>query len=421
MGDYNSRRFRLIETTPEKFHNLAEKDPHTLYFLTNGQLFKGDMLYSGNIRLIDNSSIPMEGDENTIYINTDTKEVLIWKNNKFESAIPRVSDKIPTTDAPIIENPEIDGMLVTVKSVREYIKKLVEKGNLAGGYDGPMANVPTTVVRTTKPIVSVDQTIGKYKPGDVIPQGTSLEEILKNMFTKVIDVVYKKPSIKISPTIIRVESGTYMKHNFKIQYDAGDGGAVESMLFLKGLNNSFGDPIFFSKHPVKEWTTPEPIMITDSDLLQYKAVVKYGDGEARTNNIGELQEEGKIKAGTVEDVCQLIGERFVWYQSSNQILDFDTSSKVRGISNKILGAKKDSEFMIEVARGDNQVVIAYPKIYGPITSIKSRVAGVELKEDFATSITLVEGANSYRSIDYYIYIYNPVSPFVTNDIFEVTI
>jgi hypothetical protein len=421
-SEYQAKRFKLIETTPEKYHNLAEKDPHTLYFLSNGQLFKGDVIYSGNIHIIDNSSIPMQGDDNAIYINTDTREILVWRNNKFESSIPRVAERIPVTETMAIENPEVNGMLVTTKAVKDYITKLVELGTIAGGYDGPMANVPTSVVRTTKNIISIDQNIGKYKAGDIIPRGTSLEDILQNMFTRVIDVVYRKPSIKISPTIIRVEAGTYMKHNFKIQYDSGDGGTVESMLFLKGLNNSYGDPIFFSKYTVKEWTTPEPVMITDSDLLQYKAVVKYTDGEIKHNNIGEAQDTGRIKAGVVEDVCQLIGERFVWYQSSGLAnIPFDKSSEVRGMANKILGAKKDSEFMIEVARGDAQVVIAYPKIYGPITSVKSRIGSVELKDQFKPSITLVEGANGYRSIEYYVYKYTPVTPFVSNDIFDVII
>jgi hypothetical protein len=42
---------KFIETSPEKYSSLSEKPSNTLYFLTNGQLYKGDSLIS-NVRVI---------------------------------------------------------------------------------------------------------------------------------------------------------------------------------------------------------------------------------------------------------------------------------------------------------------------------------------------------------------------------------
>lgn len=417
MPETTNKKYKLIHRfmSPEKYHNLQEKDPHTLYFLTNGELYKGTVLYGGQIQIIDNNSIPMQGVNNRIYANIDTLELLTWRNGRFQSLIPKVTGNIETNGST-----DNDEDIVTKGAVKDYINKLVANGSLAGGYDGPLANVPSKVIRTNEDIHIIDQTIGKYRPGDVIKAGTSINEIFKNIFTKVIDVTYNKPSVRLSPVKISVEAGTISKFVFKILYDKADGGEVESILFLKGINNIYGDPIFHSKHVVKEYTTPEPITVTDSDLLQYKVVVRYSAGSIKSNNIGEEIAEGVIEAGSAEDVCTLIGERFTWYQSSPLgNVQYNKSSVVRGLTDRILGAKKGSQFSIDVTRGDREVVIAYPKIIGPIESVKSRTMSMELKDSFTPAIVMVEGANGYRSIEYYVYTYTPNTPFASNDTFEV--
>lgn len=411
-------KIRFVATTPEKYAECQEKDPRALYFLTNGELYKGTQLFGGQIKIIDNSAIPMKGSENKIYANIDTKELLIWQNEEWVSLLPVITTDIGTGPDDTFQ----DDSLVTKVAVKNYIKALIQNGSLSGGSEGSMANVASDVVRLKEDIPVIDQNLGRYRPGDTIKAGTSLHEILENILTRVIDVVYVEPSVKLSPVNIVVEAGTAKKFIFNINYDSADGGAVESVMMLKGNNNVYGDPIFFSKHMVTEYMIDEPITITDSDRLQYKVVVKYDDGDIRANNIGEAQEEGVIKAGTVEDICQCIGERFTWFKSVKSAEDeFISSSQIRSIENKILGTKKGSSFSVDINAGDEMVVLAYPKALGKLDNVKSRIFNMDLTENFTSSVVMVEGANAYRSIEYFVYKYTPNAPFTSNDTFDIVI
>lgn len=414
----NLPKIRFVAITPEMYNSLTEKDPRALYFLTNGELYKGSQLYGGQIKIFDNNSVPTKGSDNKIYANIDSKELLIWKNESWVSLLPEISNNISTVPDDTLK----DDNLVTKLAVKKYIQALIQNGSLSGGSEGSLANVSSEVVRLENDITVIDQNIGKYRPGDVISKGTSIHKILTNLLTKVIDVVYTTPSVRISPVNIVVEAGTTKKFIFNINYDSADGGAVESVMILKGNNNIYGDPIFFSKHMVTEYMIDEPITITDSDRLRYKVVVKYDDGAIRANNIGEVQEEGAIKAGTVEDICQCIGERFTWFKSVKSAKDeFISSSQIRSIENKILGTKKGSSFSVDINAGDEMVVLAYPKTLGKLDNVKSRIFNMDLTENFISSIVMVEGANAYRSIEYFVYKYTPNAPFISNDTFDIVI
>lgn len=63
-------------TTPEKYKALANKDDGTLYFLTNGQLYKGDLLIS-DIQVIttDFPDVYNVGDVGKFFISLATGEV----------------------------------------------------------------------------------------------------------------------------------------------------------------------------------------------------------------------------------------------------------------------------------------------------------------------------------------------------------
>lgn len=413
------KKVNLVFTSPTKFDSIYRNIDNTIAFLTNGEIRMGEKSFGSSIKIFDNHSIPIIGIENKLYVNKDTGELKYFEAGEFHSLSRGISGEISIFED---ETDITKNDLVTKAAVINYIKALVNAGSLAGGLEGPQANIPSSSVKTNKDITVIDQKLGKYRPGDIIKSGTNINTILENIFTNVIDVVYDRPIVKISPNGLKVEAGTSQKFNFKINYDKGDAGDIDSVLLLKGANNVYGDPIFFSKYLVKEYTTPEPIIITDSDVIQYKVLVKYKEGEIKSNNIGEQQPDGVIQAGSVEDVCNLIGARRTWYMSTAQTdLEFEASSSVRGIHNSVLDMKKGSSFNIEVNKGDRTVVIAYPKYLGELESITSRALNMDISDNFTITTTLVEGANNYRSIEYYIYQYTPAIPFEANETLRVDI
>ena len=73
----------FYSTTMANYLALEEKNTNALYFLDNGQLYKGDMLLSNNVVLIDSDSdYPTVGVINTFYAKT-TGECAYWDGNKY--------------------------------------------------------------------------------------------------------------------------------------------------------------------------------------------------------------------------------------------------------------------------------------------------------------------------------------------------
>lgn len=78
MGNVN-----FIQGSAANFLALANKDANTLYFLDNGQLYKGDMLLSNNVVLIpEGGNYPTTGVSNTVYAKA-SGECAFWNGTSY--------------------------------------------------------------------------------------------------------------------------------------------------------------------------------------------------------------------------------------------------------------------------------------------------------------------------------------------------
>ena len=69
--------------TPEQYSSIANKDNDALYFLTNGEIYKGDTLLSNNIVIIpDSENYPETGKDNTLYAK-ESGESAFWNGSSY--------------------------------------------------------------------------------------------------------------------------------------------------------------------------------------------------------------------------------------------------------------------------------------------------------------------------------------------------
>ena len=411
-------KLKHVFINPKKYYAIEEPDEGTLYFLTNGELYRGSILYGTQVAIIDNSSIPERGQVNRIYYNSDDQSLSVWKNKKWVHITPTISKTIDLSDP---NDKDVNDNLVTVDNLKKYIDKLISTGKVLSASSGAVSNLPIGNIKVPKDIPVVNQEIGNYKSGDIVRAGTSIEKVLENLLTKVTPVEYKKPKVTITPTNIIVEVGTERKFNFTIDYEPGDGGAVTSISLYKGNDNQYTEPIFYSRHLIKQYETETPDMIGEGHEIEYKVVVNYSDGKLVQDSSGELQELGSIKADSTESIFRCIGKRASWFKSIKEDKDILISSDIRELGESVLDIKKGDSFALDINVGDKSVIIAIPKYLGEITSIISRTLNIDVTSNFKLSTIMVEGANGYRSIDYYVYKYTPNIPFVSKDTFDIVV
>ena len=87
-----------------------------------------------------------------------------------------------------------------------------------------------------------------------------------------------------------------------------------------------------------------------------------------------------------------------------------TSEIVRGLANKKLGPANGTTFDINVAAGQQYVVIAYPATLRNLTKCFYVEQNTDLVENFALQTKSVQGANGAAGADYKVYVYSMAIP-----------
>ena len=87
-----------------------------------------------------------------------------------------------------------------------------------------------------------------------------------------------------------------------------------------------------------------------------------------------------------------------------------TSEVVRGLANKKLGPANGTSFNINVAAGQQYVVIAYPATLRNLTKCFYVEQNTDLVENFALQTKSVQGANGAAGADYKVYVYSMAIP-----------
>ena len=154
---------KFLSGTYAQYSALGVKDNNTLYFLDNGQLFKGAVSYSDQIAVV--SALPDTLVAGKVYVNTTDKSVTYYDGTTSTVVIPEtvgtIGDATPDTD------------LANVKAIKDFVASEIAKIPAQVDYTVTLVDETAGIGELTK------QTIKQGKAGSESEVGTIVVPDLK--------------------------------------------------------------------------------------------------------------------------------------------------------------------------------------------------------------------------------------------------
>lgn len=276
------------------------------------------------------------------------------------------------------------------------------------------ASQGSDAISTDLQVYGVSQ--GVYTDGNVIPAGTSLETIIKNMLQAVIPPTYQAPTLSLAYTgQLAVEAGTQLVPTITPTFLQRDGGAP--ILYTLNRNG-----VTVLTDPAAQAFLEPGITIGDNTVV-YQATESYNEGPIKNDNQGNPSPTGRISAGTaVSAAVTFLGKRNAFYAFDDATVAPADSASVRALTGKLLGPVVGTVIGLNIPAGTKRVVIAYPDTLRDISSIKYvELGNGEVKDTFVKTAVQVQGANGFADIGYKVFTYTPAVPFGDNVTYNVTI
>ena len=347
---------------------------------------------AGNYYRINSSTLIALPDPN----NLNVHEGFFFEQSSGSSSISTGETLLTVNANNMMELPEGEAIWVAVKFIygrKEYA---------VGFPDGSSSALSGGV--TTSDIEVFDVVQGSYKDDDVIPAGTTLEDIIKNMLTSVIPPVYTIPTASLEGTQSGlVEVGTLINPTITPTYNQNDGGIVTEYRLLREGSN-----IFTNANAVPHVDTSFNI---GDETVTYSAEIDYAQGPVKLDNIGNPNPTGQIPAGMlISSFSDYVGKRKSFYGIDG------TVGSIRTLDEGNLDPADGDIYTLDNVSGNN-VVIAYPATLQDITSVTISTSGFTFElvgsSDFVEHTGInVSGANGYTPVLYKVYVYEPSAAFV---------
>ena len=154
---------KFLSGSYAQYVSLTQKSDDTLYFLDNGQLFKGAVSYSDQIAVV--SALPDTLVAGKVYVNTTDKSVTYYDGNTSTVVVPAtvgtIGDATPDTD------------LANVKAIKDFVAAEIAKIPAQVDYTVTLVDETTGTGEKTK------QTIKQGKSGSEKEVGTIVVPDLK--------------------------------------------------------------------------------------------------------------------------------------------------------------------------------------------------------------------------------------------------
>lgn len=251
-------------------------------------------------------------------------------------------------------------------------------------------------------------TVGGLKTGDTVPQGTSMDDLIKLLTQKSVPATYTQPGVtcRVSAGTAAgsYEVGTEINTTIQGTFTQNDAGALTSIEIKKGASSVLSSPT----SPV---TTDAQVFTLGEETVTFTAVATYAEGAIKNDNLGQPSPEGHIQAGSkTSSGVSFTGKRNLFYGTGVGAAPSMTSEAVRGLTNKQLGPANGTSFNINVATGQQYVVIAYPATLRKITKCFYVEQNTDLAENFTEQTISVQGANGAAGADYRVLVYEMAVP-----------
>ena len=251
--------------------------------------------------------------------------------------------------------------------------------------------------------------LGGFSTNDEISAGTSLDDIIKKLLVKRIPATYIKPTVSIAcPKAGSYEVGTSVAVGVTGTLKQNDGGAVTKMQVIK--NGATPAALESTTSPINY---TETLSVPDGNTT-YKVTAEYAQGAVKQDNLGEDSPTGRIDAGSISTSnVTITGFRKAFYGAGVGDPAISTSDEIRALGNSTSGViKKGSTFNIQVPKGQQYVVFAYPKSLKEVTEVMYIEANDHnMKSAFTVSDVDVCGATANQdAVKYYVYSYKMAVP-----------
>ena len=262
-------------------------------------------------------------------------------------------------------------------------------------------------------------TVGGLKTGDTIPEGTTMDELIKLLTQKSVPPVYSAAGVtcRVSSGTAAgsYEVGTEINTTLQGTFTQNDAGALTTIEILK-------NSVSILSQATSPITTEAQTFTLGEETVSFTAKATYADGAIKNDNLGQPSPDGQIKAGSKTSAAvSFVGKRNLFYGTGVGTAPSVTSELVRGLSNKQLGPSNGTSFNINVAAGQQYVVIAYPAMLRKITKCFYVEQNTDLAENFTEQTISVQGANGAAGADYRVLVYQMAVPAAASMTLQVQI
>lgn len=225
------------------------------------------------------------------------------------------------------------------------------------------------LIVTQKDIEVMGMTFGNLTNGQVIPKNTSLTDILKMIVQKRVPASYTQPTITIANNSGTApgsyEVGTTISPIVRSTFTQKDAGAISAHEILKnGASIHDGGAT-----NVVDFTVPSFVLGDSNVTIASKAT--YAEGPIKDDNFGDPSPNGHIAAGSkTSSAMTYTAKRKCFYGTGTGATPSVTSAIVRGLDHNVLGPAPGTKFTVNIAVGEQYVIIAYPSSIRDISQIK---------------------------------------------------
>ena len=251
-------------------------------------------------------------------------------------------------------------------------------------------------------------TVGGLKTGDTIPEGTTMDELIKLLTQKSVPASYTQPGVtcrvSVGTAAGNYEVGTAINTTIQGTFTQNDAGALTTIEILKNGSSVLSQ----ATSPI---TSEAQIFTLGEETISFTAKATYAEGEIKNDNLGQPSPEGHITAGSkTSSAVSFVGKRNLFYGTGVGEAPEQTTTTVRALANKKLAPANGTSFNITVAQGQQYVVIAYPSGLRDMTKCFYVEQNTDLAENFVKTTTNVEGANGFTGTEYKVFVYEMAVP-----------
>lgn len=251
-------------------------------------------------------------------------------------------------------------------------------------------------------------TVGGLSTGDTIPEGTTLDELITMLTQKSVPATYTQPGVtcrvSTGTSAGNYEVGTQITTTIQGIFTQNDAGALTTIEILKNGSSILSQ----ATSPI---TSEAQTFTLGEETVTFTAKATYAEGAIKNDNLGQPSPEGHITAGNkTSSGVNFVGKRNLFYGTGVGTAPAITSELVRGLANKQLGPANGTSFNINVAAGQQYVVIAYPATLRKITKCFYVEQNTDLAENFTEQTISVQGANGAAGADYRVLVYEMAVP-----------